>query len=209
MRQKLTLLGDFFYYQSLEKNLKNVNSVLDVGCGSSSPLGKIKKTFRSVGVDIFEPSIKKSKKIKIHDDYKLGDIKKINSFFKPKSFDAVVALDIIEHLTRKEGLDLLEKMEKIAKKKIIVLTPFGFTDQDPYDNNPFQIHKSGWTVADFEKKGYKVFGMRGLRFIRGECATIKYKPWFFWGMISVFSEVFTYFFPKYSYQLLAVKEINK
>lgn len=209
MRKKLTRLGDFFYYQSLEKNLKNAESVLDVGCGGSSPLGKVKKTFRSVGLDIFEPSIKKSKKAKIHDDYKLGDIKKVNTFFKPKSFDAVVALDIIEHLTRKEGLDLLEKIEKIAKKEIIILTPNGFTNQDPYDNNPFQIHKSGWTAGDFRKRGYRVFGMRGLRFIRGECATIKYKPWFFWGTISVLSEVFTYFFPYFAYQLFAVKEIER
>ena len=41
-----------------------MESVLDVGCGSNSPLAKIKKNFYLVGVDVFEPSIKKSKKEK-------------------------------------------------------------------------------------------------------------------------------------------------
>lgn len=209
LRQKLVNLGDFFYYKSLGKNLKGMKTVLDVGCGSCSPLAKIKKTFYSVGFDAYEPSIKKSKKIKIHDKYKLGDVKSINNSFKSKSFDAVVALDIIEHLNRKEGLNLLENIEKIAKKKIIILTPCGFTDQDPYDNNPFQIHKSGWTVPDFEKKGYHVYGMRGFKFIRGEYATIKYKPWILWGTIATLSQFFVYFLPRFAYQLLAVKSLKE
>lgn len=209
IRQRLIKLGDLFYYKTLEQALSNIESVLDVGCGGNSPLSRIKKKFYSVGVDIFRPSIKKSKRVKIHDEYKLGNILKINAFFKPKSFDAVIALDVIEHLEKKDGLKLLKDMESIAKKKVIVLTPYGFTKQNPYEDNPHQVHKSGWAISDFQKLGYKVYGMRGLRFIRGECATIKYKPWFFWGTISMLSQFFVYFFPKLAYQLFAVKEIKK
>lgn len=208
-RQKMINLGDFFYYKSLEKELTGSKTVLDVGCGSISPLSKIKKSFYSVGVDIYEPSLKKSQEAKIHDKYKLGNVNKINIFFKSKSFDTVLALDIVEHLNKKEGLGLLEKMEKVAKKKVIVLTPCGFTKQDPYGNNPFQIHKSGWSVSDFEKKGYCVYGMRGFKFIRGEYATIKYKPWILWGIFAILSQFVVYFFPKFAYQLLAVKSLKK
>lgn len=205
IRQWLVEIGDRSYYKSLEKELAFVNSVLDIGCGGSSPLAKVKKNFYSVGADIFKPSIDKSKKAGIHDEYKNVDILRLDKFFKPKSFDAVVALDVIEHFEKKDGMKLMQLMEKIAKKKVIIFTPFGFTKQHPYEDNPHQVHKSGWFIEDFIKNGYKIYGMRGLRFIRGEYATIKYKPWFLWGFISTVSQVFVYNYPKLAYQLLAVK----
>lgn len=208
LRSLFVNLGDFFYYAILRKELKGVKSVLDVACGASSPLGAIKKTFYSVGVDIFKPSIIKSKKARIHDEYKLGDVLQLTAFLKKKSFDAVVGLDIIEHLEKQQGYKLLKQMELLAKKKVIILTPYGFTQQHPYDKNPYQIHKSGWYPSDFTKKGYRVYGMRGLRFIRGECATIKYKPWLFWGTVSSLSQFLTYFTPSISYQLIAIKKLK-
>lgn len=118
-------------------------------------------------------------------------------------------MDLIEHLEKIEAIKLLKKMEKIGRKKIIILTPNGFTNQDEWDNNPYQVHKSGWSKKDFEKMGYRVFGMRGLKWLRGEHATLRFKPWFFWGLISTFSEVLIYFFPRFAYQLFAVKDKKK
>jgi len=208
LRRWLVNIGDAPYYWVLEKELRGSKSVLDVGCGSNSPLLKIRKNFYSEGVDVFGPSIKESKKAKIHDKYKVGDILNISRFFKPKSFDSVIALDVIEHFDKKEGLKLMDYLENIAKKKVIIFTPFGFTQQHPSDGNPFQKHKSGWYIEDFKKRGYTVYGMRGFRFIRGEYATIRYKPWFFWGTVSSMSQFLVYNYPKVAYQLLAVKNIN-
>lgn len=209
LRKIFVVVGDYFYYSSLQKELRGMETVLDVACGARSPLSEFKKTFYSVGIDIFKPSIEKSKKAKLHDEYKIGNVLSLDKFFKKKSFDAIVALDIIEHLEKKDGFKLLDQMEKIAKKKIIILTPYGFTQQHPFDKNPHQVHKSGWYPNEFLKKGYNVFGMRGFRFIRGEYATIKYKPWFLWGLISTLSQFVVFKFPQISYQLLAVKYLPK
>lgn len=208
IRAKLIDIGDSFYYKILEKELSGVKTVLDVGCGSNSPLARIKKNFYSVGVDAFEPSIKKSKREKIHDEYKLCDVLKISKHFKKKSFDVVVALDLIEHLEKKEGLHLLEQMELLARKKIILMTPNGFVSQHPIEDNPYQIHKSGWGISDFKKMQYRIYGIRGFKFIRGEYATIKYRPWFFWGLMSTMSAFFTYYLPTFAYQLLVIKEFD-
>jgi len=204
--QCLVKLGDWCYYRQLTHELRNIDSVLDLGCGADSPLSKIKKDFSSVGVDIFPPSIKQSKKKKIHNKYYRFNVLKIDKHFKKKSFDAVIALDLIEHLKKQEGIEFLKKIEKIAKKKIILLTPNGFTEQDPLRGNPYQVHQSGWTAKDFQKRGYRVYGMRGLKFIRGECATIEYQPWFFWGAVSTLSQLVVYFFPRLAYQLFAIKK---
>lgn len=207
-RQSLIKLGDGCYYRQLARELKNIDSVLDLGCGRWSPLEKIKKNFFAVGVDINKDCIKKSKKKKTHDQYQVADVRKVDQLFKPKSFDAVIALDLIEHLKKKEGLKLLKKMEAVAKKKVIILTPNGFTEQDLAENNPYQIHQSGWQVKDFQKRGYRVYGMRGLKCLRGEWATIRYQPWFFWGAVSTLSQPLVYFFPYFAYQLFAVKELK-
>lgn len=208
-RKLLIRLGDSFYYKKLEQELLGIESVLDVGCGSNSPLLRVRKNFYSVGVDVFKPSVEKSRKAKIHNEYKIGNVLELDKLFKNKSFDAVIALDLIEHLEKKDGLRLLKKMESLAKKKIIILTPYGFTQQHPLDSNPYQLHKSGWYIKDFKKLGYKVYGMRGFKFIRGEYATIKYKPWFLWGAVATLSQFFVYFVPCWAYQLLAVKYLEK
>lgn len=199
---------DLFYFNQLKNNLKDCKTILDVGCGSNSPLQEIPKHFSSVGVDIFGPSIEESKRKKIHDTYKKINILKIDTIFKEKSFDAVICLDVIEHFTKKEALQLIKKMEKIAKKKVILLTPNGFYHQDMHEHNPYQVHKSGWFTKDLQKLQYSVYGLRGYKKIRGEYATIRLKPWIFWAMIAFISEPILYFFPQQSYHLLGVKHVS-
>lgn len=198
---------DIFYYKALENHLKACSSVLDVGCGDDSPLLRIKKTFTSYGIDAHKPSILKSKNKKIHDEYIVGNINNLRSHFKRKSFDAVIALDVIEHSPKEDSYKLIEEMEKIARKKVIILTPNGFYAQDGYDSNPYQIHKSGWTSRDLQKLGYKVYGLRGIKYLRGDYATIKYKPWLLWGMVAFLSEPMLHFFPSISYDLFGVKNL--
>lgn len=207
LRDWLVAIGDASYYLVLNRWLGDAESILDVGCGASSPLGKIKKHFYSVGVDVYKPSVETSKAASLHDDYKVVNVLSIDRLFGKKKFDAVIALDIIEHLEKKEGLSLLKKMEALAKKKVIVMTPQGFVPQAATDGNTFQVHKSGWTIEDFRSRGYRVRGIRGLKWLRGEYATLKWKPWFFWGLVSALSEPFVYFFPRLAYQLLAVKTL--
>ncbi|HSX40807.1 MAG TPA: class I SAM-dependent methyltransferase [Candidatus Saccharimonadales bacterium] len=196
---------DIFYFKTLERHLQGCKSVLDIGCGDDSPLRRVKKTFSSHGVDAFAPSIKKSKAKKIHDTYTTSDLLKIDKLFKPNSFDAVIALDVIEHFDKKTAKVLIKKMEKIARKKIILLTPNGFYPQDAYGNNPWQVHKCGWSKKEFEDLGYKVYGLRGPKFLRGDYATILYKPWIFWGLVAFITEPFLHFTPSLSYDLFGVK----
>lgn len=207
IREWIVEKGDIFYYWILSRQLSHVESVLDVGCGACSPLRKIPKTFHSVGIDIFQESITRSKSMHIHDAYIRSDVTKIHKIFRRKSFDAVIALDLIEHLTKKDGEKLLVAMEAIARKKVIVMTPNGFYKQEPYEGNKYQIHKSGWSVEDFRSRGFAVYGIRGVQWIRGEYATIRLKPWFLWGLIATLSEQLTMFFPNIAYQLFAVKNL--
>ena len=201
--------GDIFFHKLLEMELAGCNSILDIGCGFNSPIRSVKKTFYSEGIDIHKPSIIQSKKNKIHDKYTIGDLRNLMKYYKYKSFDGVIAIDVIEHFEKKDALVLLKEMEKIARKKILVLTPNGFVGQGHRDNNPYQVHKSGWHEKDFTLLGFKVYGLRGLKYIRKELATLKYQPWIVWGFIAFITELFLYYLPFLSFDLFAVKDLSK
>lgn len=209
LHTKLVDIGDTFYFKNLSNSLSGCSTVLDLGCGDNSPLRKVNNIKYSVGFDLFKKSIEKSRKKKIHTEYKRGDLGSIEKHFKKKSFDAVIALDVVEHLEKKDSLTLIKKMEAIAKKRVIILTPNGFYHQDAYDNNPYQIHKSKWSVRDFKKLGFKVYGLRGLKYLRGEYATVKYKPWILWAAITFISEFILYLSPKSSYHIFAIKDLKR
>jgi SAM-dependent methyltransferase len=201
--------SDFGFYRLLNKELKNYESVLDVGCGESSPLARVDKTFYLEGIDLIP--VKSRKRAiekytnKIHDKYTRGNILNIEKYYKRKSFDVVVLFHVLEHLKRSEGKVFLKKLENIAKYKIIICTPNGFIPQNPLHGNIYQEHLSGWYIKDFKIRGFRVYGLRGLKFIRGELAAIKYEPWYIWLYLSYLSEFITIRFPQIAFELMAVK----
>jgi hypothetical protein len=85
----------------------------------------------------------------------------LDKTFSPKSFDCVLALDLIEHLEKEEGFQLISMMEKIATKRVIIFTPNGLLPQQEFGGNRLQIHKSGWSVEEMREKGFRVIGILG------------------------------------------------
>lgn len=148
-------------YEFLEEELKDCSSILDLGCGKNSPLRYLRFGSRPflLGVDAFKPYIKESKKKAIHEDYILVDVRKLE--FKPRSFDAIILIELIEHLTKREGFWLIKKMERWAKKKIILTTPNEYLPQGIIDSNIFQRHKSYWSMRDLEKMHFEIKGIGG------------------------------------------------
>jgi len=208
-----------FYLKSNIKFLPNLRleienavipckNILDVGCGSNSPIRLFKHKPYSIGVDAFEPSIKKSEENKIHDKYCLMDILEIGEKFEPNSFDCVISLDVIEHLTKKEGYKLIEMMERISSRKIVIFTPNGFVPQGIFEKNPWQIHRSGWTVEEMRQRGYKVIGINGWKFLKSEYGAPRFWPKIFWFIVAEFTQLFVRNRPELAFHILCVKEKN-
>jgi ubiquinone/menaquinone biosynthesis C-methylase UbiE len=144
----------------LKRELLGVSSVLDVDCGTTSPLREIPKNFYTVGADIFKPSLLTLKILKFYDDLVLADGRHLP--FKDETFDAVLALEVIEHMNKQEGYNFLIHMTRLAKKKVILSTPSGFKPQDEYAN-VYAKHLSGWNPEEFKAWGFKVMGFGGLK----------------------------------------------
>ncbi|MEZ5014649.1 MAG: class I SAM-dependent methyltransferase [Chitinophagales bacterium] len=197
------------YDVMIEMRTRDCTSILDVGCGANSPLKTFNKGKYCVGIDAFAPSIEKSKAAHIHKEYIQADVLSVDTVVKPGAFDAVLALDLIEHLTKEDGYALLDKLDTVAGKKIFIYTPNGFLPQGDRENNPWQVHHSGWSPADFIQRGYKVYGVNGVKPLRGEFAKVKWKPAILWNFISDLTEPFVKNDPDKAFQLLAVKTISK
>ena len=206
-----TIIPNTFLLE-LGKELKDCENVLDLGCGSKSPISNFPKTFHAEGVEIYKPSIEQSKKLRIHDKYHNMNILDIGKKFKPKSFDCVLALCVIEHLNKNEGSKLIKLMEKISKKKIIVDVPNGYLESDHEhlpEDNPYQSHKSGWSTNEMKNLGFKVIGISGFKFLRGDSPKqIKWKPWIFWKFVSDLSALFLKSKPEWSFELFCIKRTN-
>jgi len=74
------------------------------------------------------------------------------------SVDQILIIDVIEHMERGEGIEVIKLAMERATKRVVVFTPLGFmkqsfeTDQpDPYgmQGQYWQTHRSGWTPDDF------------------------------------------------------------
>jgi SAM-dependent methyltransferase len=185
--------------------LASCESVLDVGCGKRSPLAAVPGDYRSVGVDAHAPSLAASRSAGLHDDYLEQDVRNID--VPDRSFDAVAMFDLIEHLDREEGVELLRRAERIARRVVVLTTPNGFVDQDGYDGNELQRHRSGWTVADLERQGFEVYGQNGLKPLRGQLAYPR-RPRFLTRPLSILSQPFVWRRPDRAFELLAVKRLD-
>ncbi len=190
---------------TLRRELAGCKSVLEVGSGIHSPIGKVPRKFFLEGIDLL-PIPKKDQWI--HDAYKRGNIMYLRKYYKKRSFDAAIALDVIEHLTKEAGFRLLDDLEWIARKKIIILTPEGFHHQGEVERNSYMMHHSGWKSEEFRKSGYITHGMHGFKILRGEEAGIKFKPWYLWLFISHLSQYITFFFPRAAFHIIAIKTFD-
>ncbi len=184
--------------------------ILDVGCGETetSPLRMIAPRVKYiVGVDLFDPYLEKNREKKVYNEYIKMNAMDIDKHFEENSFDVVIATDLLEHLSKEDGKLFIEKAKKIAYKKLILFTPNGYINQDEYHGNEYQVHKSGWTTKELKTEGFnRIYGINGLKFLRGEQARIKFKPQKIWERISYISSKLTKRLPKVSFQLLAVME---
>ncbi len=214
---KLKITLPFSYMKLLRDGIGEGETILDLGCEDGRLLDLLSegKDWKITGVDIFQKNVRKAAKRKIFVKVVKGDVVEISKkLIKQKAkFDVVFCSQVIEHINRKKGEELLSIVDKLARKKIIMGTPRGFMEQ-PHaflGDNPHQVHKSGWTEVDFKKRGYKVYGIGfGPVWSEAGLGRAYSKPVAF--LASIISYIFSpvvYFFPFLAAGILCFKEIKR
>lgn len=142
-------------------------ALLDLGCDPHSPLYRALEKNGSywIGVDLNLEYLRKSKHVPIHDDYICADVRFLP--FRRKCVDVTLALEIVEHMAKRDGETFLNTLECLTRSLIIVSTPNGYRPQYPVSNtDAYQAHLSSWSTTDFKSRGYIVVGWDGPRFLR-------------------------------------------
>ena len=127
-------------------------SFLDIGSGAGKygkMIKKINSKIHSIAVEISKTYIKKFKLKSIYDE--VWNISALN-LIKPKyyntEFDTIMIGDVIEHLKKSDGINLLNFL--IYRCKWIILEfPYKYL-QNSVNNKFFEAHISVWSKSDFE-----------------------------------------------------------
>ena len=215
---RLAITIPFSYMWLLRQSLGNPKTILDLGCGNGSLMELLgnEKKWKITGVDLFLGNVKTASKKKLFTEVFKDDIVKFvkKQIKNKKKYDVVFCSQVIEHIDRKRGEELLSLIESIARQRIIVGTPREFMEQSPsyLGVNPHQVHKSGWSEEDFRGRGYKVYGV-GFSPFWSEEGLIRKKhnraeTAFYFVVSFLFSPV-VYFIPKIAAGILCIKDIKR
>ncbi|SEU18604.1 class I SAM-dependent methyltransferase [Paenibacillus sp. NFR01] len=149
----------------LLKHLKFCASILDVGCGTGTLLEQYEADV-VLGLDVHRPYLLQRKYTAPHIIPVHANAMHIDRLFLPKTFSAVTLIDSLEHFSKPEGLDLLQKAEMLSNNRVAVFTPRGFFPQEGTDHfglngEYYQKHNSGWEPEELVALGYEVTVLKG------------------------------------------------
>lgn len=148
-------------FEEVKKRLSCCEILVDVGCGVR-PQTLVQATVH-ICIEPFEQYINiirgncptNSNFVFLNTDALAG----LKSF-ADMSVDTVCLIDIIEHVDKADGLQIIREAERIVRRQIIVFTPLGFMPQhyqegdiDAWglEGSAYQQHKSGWLPNDFSE----------------------------------------------------------
>ncbi len=154
---------------SVNEQLRTDETVLDLCCG----IGDVSDGFlysQITGVDACEEYLIHYQQKLPNSDTILFDLSKISDstkeIFNDNKFDNVLCIDGVEHLEKEAGIKLINKMERMARKKVIIFTPENVINPElPTLNHPkntwgistgdeWQIHRSAFPRDFFIQRGY-------------------------------------------------------
>lgn len=149
---------------------KKKSKILDLGIGQGyleQRLKQLKIKHDTYGIDISKESIERSKQ-NFKGQYKVGDVLDIHKYYKNLTFDVIVAIEVIEHISSSQIFDLYKKIHNLLKPNgvFIISTPIneGLTPHTPnpsahvrqytipilrfeFDHAKFRVNKIKTTIA--------------------------------------------------------------
>lgn len=163
-----TVLDSYFFDTPLELEtaikiaVKETDVVLDIGCGIA-PMNYFRPKLHLMVEpwkeysDILTHRYSGDKSILI---IRTGALEALREL-ADNSVDTIFLLDVIEHLEKEIGQQVIIETERVAREQIVIFTPLGFMPQHVESGevdgwglggNSVQEHLSGWEPEDFGKE---------------------------------------------------------
>ena len=79
----------------------------------------------------------------------IGDARELLATVPDGHYELVIAIDILEHLDKQDGIAFLKQLRRICTRAALVSTPKDFIHQE-VDANPFENHRSHWSLTELQ-----------------------------------------------------------
>jgi 2-polyprenyl-3-methyl-5-hydroxy-6-metoxy-1,4-benzoquinol methylase len=178
--------------------VKHEARVLDVGCSDGRGSEALTGAF---GCDIHAPTLRIAADSGRRWPVAQTDVRTLP--FRSRSFDLVVALDVVEHFEKPDALRLLDELERVSRGRVVVQTPSGFLPQPPTETEPWQEHRCGFDAEELRARGFAVQGLGGWSGLRGDYGAFKGGP--LGQVAAVLTEPYVRAHADRAFHLLAVK----
>jgi hypothetical protein len=110
-----------------------------------------------------------------------------------KCIDSIFAIDVIEHLPRPDGEEMLRQCQRVASRQIAIFTPLGLMHQDyeeeavdgwGFKSAKWQRHLSGWDQADFPEP-WELVICREFHSVNGKGEKLAQPHGAFWAILNL------------------------
>jgi ubiquinone/menaquinone biosynthesis C-methylase UbiE len=118
------------------------STILDCGCGEGRWGYLLKDKTVVVGVDRHKPYLQQAKR---YEQVVCASVTCLP--FRPKSFDAGLAVELIEHLPKQEGFCFLHELKRTIRGRIVLTTPKEFVPINFGKDHP-ETHRSLWEETE-------------------------------------------------------------
>jgi SAM-dependent methyltransferase len=154
------------FNQQIEDHLKTVDftTVLDVGCGAgkyAELIRRVKPTAAIYGIEVNADYLSRfslnEKYIKVFN----LDVVQFMDTHRDLMWDIVICGDVIEHLKKSDGIDLLNFLVYRCKE-IILVWPVRFV-QRSWEGHASESHMSIWEAHDFQGFDFRIARQEDMR----------------------------------------------
>jgi ubiquinone/menaquinone biosynthesis C-methylase UbiE len=146
--------------------------VLDAACGMGKWGFLIKAHFSDiyvVGVDKSIDNLFIAKKSDSYDDLVLADVRRLP--FRDMVVDCSLACEVIEHLSKDDGYEMIAELERVTRTKVLLTTPcadWWYCGKAVKEGG----HITRWRPKEFKKIGFKVRGVGSKFGYKGRVASL-------------------------------------
>lgn len=150
------------FIQEVEQTIRELNpsTVLDVGTGAGKYGTLIRRILPNTLIEGLEPDSSYIPRFNLENIYNsihnLTAKEYINKLWgTDKTYDLVIFGDVIEHMLKSEGKDILEFF-CYRTKHILVLYPDHYIQYNYENSHPLENHVSIWHEGDFSNFDYSI-----------------------------------------------------
>lgn len=89
----------------------------------------------------------------VYNTLHIGDAMEVLPTLQADDYELVMAIDILEHLDKPDGLRFLDQLKRVSRGQVLVSTPKDFHEQE-VPANPYENHRSHWSEQELIEAGF-------------------------------------------------------